>query len=230
MKLTRGERFKDARTVHNAKGKQTMDEVAAATGVSKSLIQALEDDNIDRSVGYDKVAKLANHYGVSANFLLGLSEDPNIIPSAVDDLELSVKAVETIEKLSIWDTPSEQMQFRNGSGHALDVLNLLLENPYFDDVMGNLLKCFDTFWIHAEAEDKNQKFMEKVAGTRLTRKVGNIGNVDSEFEEDMRDEGFVVLKGNVAAMFYANKAADSLREFICKEIPILVDSIRKKDK
>ena len=44
VRLTRGERFKDARTVHNQHKKQTMDEVAAATGISKSLIQALEDD------------------------------------------------------------------------------------------------------------------------------------------------------------------------------------------
>ena len=61
MELTRGERFKDARIVHNQHGKQTMDEVAAATGISKSLIQALENDDKERSVGYDKVAALAAH-------------------------------------------------------------------------------------------------------------------------------------------------------------------------
>ena len=44
MNLTRGERFKDARIVHNQHGKQTMDEVAAAPGIKKSLIQALEKD------------------------------------------------------------------------------------------------------------------------------------------------------------------------------------------
>ena len=72
-RLTRGERFKDARIVHNRNGKQTMDEVATATSVSKSLIQSLEDDSINRSVGYDKVAKLATHYRVTTDFLLGLS-------------------------------------------------------------------------------------------------------------------------------------------------------------
>lgn len=92
-KLTRWERFKDARTVHNQHGKQTMDEVAIATGVSKSMIQSLEDEKADRSVGYDKVAKLASHYHVSADYLLGLSDDPSRNPSAVDELGLSEKSV-----------------------------------------------------------------------------------------------------------------------------------------
>lgn len=210
MNLTRGERFKDARIVHNAKGKQTMDEVSAATGISKSLIQALEDDNVDRSVGYDKIAKLANHYRVSANFLLGLSKDPDIFPSAVDDLELSVKAVETIRKLSMWDTPNEQIQFMNGAGHALDVLNCLLESPYFDDVMGYLLMCFDAAWIHADAIEKNRVYMEP------------------EFEAEIRSAGYTVLQGPDAVKLYANEACNSFRELICKEIPILIDSIKKK--
>ena len=48
MNLTRAERFKDARVVHNQHGKQTMDEVAIKTGISKSMIQVLEDDSIKR--------------------------------------------------------------------------------------------------------------------------------------------------------------------------------------
>ncbi len=88
VKLTRGERFKDARIVHNIHKKQTMDDVSAATGVGKSTIQALEDDNIERSVGYDKVAKLASHYHVTTDYLLGLTDDPSPTPNAVDELGL----------------------------------------------------------------------------------------------------------------------------------------------
>lgn len=71
--LTRGERFKDARTVHNQHGSQSMDEVYSATGISPSMIKDLEDDEKNRSVGYDKIAILAQYYGVSSDFLLGLS-------------------------------------------------------------------------------------------------------------------------------------------------------------
>lgn len=74
--LTRGERFKDARIVHNQHGSQSMDEVHAATGVSASMIKDLEDDQKERSVGYDKIAILAEHYGVSSDYLLGFSPYP----------------------------------------------------------------------------------------------------------------------------------------------------------
>lgn len=75
-KLTRGERFKDARTVHNQNGNQSMDEVYTATGVAASMIKDLEDDDKNRSVGYEKIAALAKHYGVSSDYLLGLSPNP----------------------------------------------------------------------------------------------------------------------------------------------------------
>lgn len=94
--LTRGERFCDARTVYNQHGKQTMDDVATATRLAKSMIQSLEDDTSQRSVGYDKIITLAQHYGVTTDFLFGLSNDPKPRPSVVDDLCLSVEAVSNI--------------------------------------------------------------------------------------------------------------------------------------
>lgn len=206
-RLTRGERFKDARVVYNVHKKQTMDEVATATGVSKSLIQSLEDDSVNRSVGYDKVAKLAAHYRVTTDYLLGLSDDPFPMPSVVDDLGLSFKAVDAIERLEMFDTPNGQLQFRNASSHALDILNCLLESPDFHEVMGNLLMCFDSFWINASGRQ--------------------FEGDDYGLEAEMRDAGHIVLKGDYAARFYANEAGNSLRELVCKEIPILVDSCIK---
>ncbi len=72
-KLTRGERFKDARS-RLPKGENSMDRVEEATGVTKSLIQALEDDNSNRDVGYSKVKALAEHYQTSIDYLLCLTD------------------------------------------------------------------------------------------------------------------------------------------------------------
>lgn len=117
-KLTRDERFKDARQVYNQHGKQTMEEVARTTGLQKSLIQALEDGESKRSVGYDKVARLAFHYGVSADYLLCLSDDPFPQSSAVNDLGLSVEAIEWIKSLDNED-------------NRIDVFDWLLTNRFF---------------------------------------------------------------------------------------------------
>ena len=61
----------DMRVVYNPHGKQTMDEVAKASGVAKASIWNAENG---RGLSADSLAKLALHYGVSADYLLGLSE------------------------------------------------------------------------------------------------------------------------------------------------------------
>lgn len=94
--LSRGERFAEARTKYNPHGSQTMREVSVATGVSWSMISDLENDDIERSVGYDKVQALADHYSVSIDWLLGRSSDPHIQPTAVDELGLSTDSIDTL--------------------------------------------------------------------------------------------------------------------------------------
>ena len=71
-RLTMGERFKDARTVHNKHGKETTGVVEKATGVSKSTLSEIENDR--RAPGAEIITVLARHYGVSADYLLGLSD------------------------------------------------------------------------------------------------------------------------------------------------------------
>lgn len=74
----RATRFQDAREVYNRHGKQSMREVAAMCGVQFSMISELENYDSSRSVGYEKVITLAEHYGVSADYLLGLSDTPSL--------------------------------------------------------------------------------------------------------------------------------------------------------
>ncbi len=184
---------------------ETQEDIASI--VKKSRQTVSQYCNGVSEPGYDTLVQIANHYGVATDFLLGLSDDPSRMPSAIDDLGLSLKAVDTIERLDMFDTPNGQIQFRNAASHALDVLNCLLESPDFYKVIGNLLMCFDSFWINANGRD--------------------FEGDDYDLEEEMRDAGHIILKGDNAARFYANEAGNSLRELVCKEIPILVDSCIK---
>ncbi len=120
-KLSRGERFKDARTIHNQHGKQTMKEVEERTGVSASLIKDLEDDASTRSVGYEKVSRLAIHYGVSIDWLCGITDAHQVAPCAVDQLGLSEKAVSNL--VDLCHSPI--------MGNAIDGVNMFLENAHF---------------------------------------------------------------------------------------------------
>ena len=142
--LSRGERFKEARLTYNQHNKQTMKEVETATGVSASLIQALEDDENTRSVGYDKVALLAKHYGVTSDWLLCLTEDPALKPCAASELGLSPSVITFIS--SFWDESKQMEQdwldeegsIPDGwiSGHT--ALNMLLDNPLMGIVLAQI--------------------------------------------------------------------------------------------
>ncbi len=101
VKLTRGDRFKDARTVHNRHGKQTIADVVSATGVSKGQISEIESDNAG-DIRSDSVVKLAKHYGVSADYLLGLSDNPTrdeSVDGACKCTGLSLEAVIYLQSL-----------------------------------------------------------------------------------------------------------------------------------
>lgn len=106
-RLERGERFKDARLEYNRNGRQTLRAVYDATGISTSLIQELEDDSSSRDIGYLKIQKLAEHYGVSIDWLLGLSDVVTVSPEmsvACEITGLSETAVKNIQRETATDS------------------------------------------------------------------------------------------------------------------------------
>jgi transcriptional regulator with XRE-family HTH domain len=137
--LTRGERFKDARVVHNQNGKQTMVQVSTAAKVSQSTISDLENDDSTRRVNFEDVASLAKHYGVSGHYLLGLTDDPKIYPSAVDELGLSPAAVKEIKELKHY---AESSQAPDGDFcRMLAALNSFLSSNRFSWFLAYIVKA-----------------------------------------------------------------------------------------
>lgn len=147
--LTRGERFKDAREVHNQHGKQTMDEVCSATGLSKSLVHSLEDDESTRSVGYDKVAKLAVHYGVSCDYLLGLSPNPTVDKDLDAVCNFTGLSVEAVEKLSF-------IREINSNG-MLNLFNLFMSDSYITSFLLKFLQYCNSKIEYESAKTVREK-------------------------------------------------------------------------
>lgn len=183
----------------------TQNELAEYLGKTRQSVSYYCDGS--SSPDWETVAKIADYFNVSTDYLLGRTEDPSRLPSIIDDLGLSLKAVDTIERLGMWDTPNYQITFRNASGRAVDVLNCLLESSDFDEVMGYLLLCLDSFMV-----------------TTQTRRLDGD---DYEAEEEMRSAGHIVLQGADAGKFYATEAANILKQLACKEFPILASSFTK---
>lgn len=202
--LTRGERFKDARNVHNKNGKQTMNAVEQATGVYASLISALENDNSDRSVGYDKVAVLAKHYGVSADWLLCLTEDPAPKPCAADELGLRPTIIEGIMRIK---EQSEHLRAysksvginKNPPMDPLSGLNIFLESTLSTGLYNEIYM----FSKEVEREDKATPCTIELEHKEIYSKFGKVSGdslVIGELE-DILVEKYPELEGRIKVSF-----------------------------
>ena len=90
-KLTLGERLKDLRIERGC----TLEKVAAQTGLSRASLgnyESIESGDISLFA----VVKLAELYGVTTDYLLGVTENKNRSDTALADLHLSDEAVEVL--------------------------------------------------------------------------------------------------------------------------------------
>ena len=55
--------------------KETQDHLAEFLGVRKTQISEMENGN--RTTTLEKLALICEHYGISADYLLGLTDEPN---------------------------------------------------------------------------------------------------------------------------------------------------------
>ena len=116
------ERLEDLRN----RRKLTLKEVAEKTGVDYSTLSRIENGNV-KKVGDDVLLKLARFFGVSADFLLGITNMPD-------------KKNYTIEELGL--TPEAA---RNLYIAAVDnrVVNLLLAHPDFGSLTNRIADYLD---------------------------------------------------------------------------------------
>lgn len=122
---TEENRFKLARTIHNKNGNQSTDKVYKATGISKSNIEDLESNVLaPRNTGYLTIAKLASYYGVSIDYLAGLTNYPTpetnvrAICEHTGLTEQSINLLHHLNKSSIKDDK-----------RTLSFLNMALSDP-----------------------------------------------------------------------------------------------------
>ncbi|OLA11431.1 MAG: XRE family transcriptional regulator [Clostridiales bacterium 42_27] len=190
IKLTLGERLKDLRVERNLK----LEMLAEQTSLSKSALSKYEsDDATDLSIY--AVTTLAEFYGVTTDYLLGVTENKKRKrPDAVlSDLHLSDGAVDVL---------------RNGKfNHRL--LCELLEHPDFARWMTDLEICVDGLvsdrirdmnaMVEATRQELEKRYHADTEGlTMRTLKAAQI-NEDEYFGRILYDELAAILKQIKAA-------------------------------
>lgn len=92
IKLTIQERLKDLRTER----KMTLEQLSEATGLSRAALGKYETDDF-KDISPFSIATLAKFYGVSTDYLLGLTEQKNYPDTALSELHLSDDAIDVLK-------------------------------------------------------------------------------------------------------------------------------------
>ena len=92
MELTIQERLKDLRVERGL----TLEQLAEQTGLSKSALGSYEADDF-KDISHYALIKLAKFYGVTADYLLGLSETKNHANADLADLHLRDELIELLK-------------------------------------------------------------------------------------------------------------------------------------
>lgn len=190
IKLTLGERLKDLRVERNLK----LETLAEQTGLSKSALSKYESDDVTDLSIY-AVTTLAEFYGVTTDYLLGVTQNKKRPDAVLSDLHLSDGAVDVL---------------RNGKfNHRL--LCELLEHPDFARWMTDLEICVDGLVsdrirdmnamveatrqelerrYHADTEDLTMRTLKAAHGTDKTTSDGAaIEQARKQLENAQKFEG-----------------------------------------
>ena len=92
IRLTFQERLKDLRTERG----MTLSDLEKATGISRSSLGKYESDEC-KEVSHASIVTLAKYYGVTSDYLLGLSENKNPANADLSDLHLQDDVIEVLK-------------------------------------------------------------------------------------------------------------------------------------
>jgi len=130
----------------NQHGEQTVQEVAKAVGVAKSMISELELDHYNRNIGYEKVSAIARHYGVDVVWLMEggdpCDHKPPPLAAAAEYTNLSAAAVDQLRRLA--------------SRNLSQVASAVIENEHFENILIAVLDAVDATVKSDEAATRPQ--------------------------------------------------------------------------
>lgn len=92
VNLTMEERLKDMRVNR----RMTLEELSKATGISSSALANYE--NRARDISHRSIIKLADFYGVSSDYLLGITQTKEPVKTEMDDLHLNEEMIDLLKE------------------------------------------------------------------------------------------------------------------------------------
>lgn len=148
-----GERLLTLREQRN----ETQEQLAKAINITRQSLSRYETN--ERTPNIDLIYRIAKHYEISSDYLLGLTESPTIEPTksaAEKYIGLSPEATEYLADMQNCDF--------NVPYKRTDILNMLILNRYFRNMLDDICELCCV----AGAENLSSKTKYKVSGDGKT--------------------------------------------------------------
>ncbi len=190
-------------------------DIAAGIGVASGTLSDWCSDNKTPTI--DAVPKIASYFGVSVEWLFGLSNDRNVRSSTVDELGLTPKAVDYLRRCS------SEYVLTNG------IISQLIEHPDFEKMIEYIGLAMDTAPMDAvqvqsefekfrkilldQAQERHTQAGKKVADLLLeTDSAAELDTIVNILAESALDS--VVLNREDARKFYIAEAQKALNRIV----------------
>lgn len=166
----------------------TQNAIATEVGITRQTISQYSDGSTIPNA--DKLAKLAQFFGVSADYLLGLTDaktNDKDAQAVCDYTGLSSKSVEILHH-------EKNAGMRRMQSRATDSLNILIENRSLmanSDFLSLFLNYMDTSSLCVAREEDEDKFFYMYAEEGLSRT--ELEAISNEIFDNAR-ERFLILK------------------------------------
>lgn len=137
-KLTLQEKLKDLRTERGL----SLVELSEKTGISKSALGSYESDDTKNAITVNVIVTLAGFYGVTSDYLLGITENRERHPFPVDELGLDDETIALLKERNL----------------NVRLICEMIKDPHFSDFLSDLEIYVDNL---ASAQIRNMnKYIE----------------------------------------------------------------------
>lgn len=178
--LTLGERLGDLVSARKEKEKIKQNDIAAALGVS---ISTLSDwINNKKTISIDNLVKVARYFGVSADYLLGLSSEQSPDQSMQGACMLTGLSGSAIKRLHFFCNLKDY--------ETIEFINNLIKNSYFVTAIQNfnLAKSFENSCNARDAYKKGLKDSLKKTGMNQEEQIVFLKDFHALYDYSIMDE------------------------------------------
>lgn len=242
VKLTVPERLKDLRVERGL----TLEQLAEATGISKSALGSYETDDY-KDISPFSITTLANYYGVSTDYLLGVSEIKNHPDADLADLHLSDEMLKVLKSGKINNRLLCEIATHEGFQRLMVDTEICVDRIAAMRVHDMNIVLAETRKMVMEKHDPGEndlymrtlelaqinedEYFSRVVHDDLDRIIDDIreAHVSDVTTADAENPADAVKQELESAMSYEGSAEENKARLFCRQLGIDYDKLTKEE-